>query len=137
MKRTKGFFRRFGISLLCAWLLIVAVSSATFASTTQQTVVRTGSCPILGTGSTDASAQGTVSLLQKKLQDAGENVGTFCPNHNGIDGIFGPVTHAALISYQGKHGLGADGIVGALTWEALGGCDASSWPDLSPPTGTP
>lgn len=48
-----------------------------------------------------------VRILQKKL---------------GIpeDGIFGPVTNAALLKYQSTHGLTPDGVVGPRTWESLG-----------------
>jgi len=35
------------------------------------------------------------------------------------DGIFGKLTEAAVISFQKKSGLGADGIVGVKTWHAL------------------
>ena len=40
--------------------------------------------------------------------------------YNGeIDGIFGTQTKNAVISFQKKNGLVADGIVGPLTWKAL------------------
>lgn len=35
------------------------------------------------------------------------------------DGIYGPLTGAALVGFQGDHGLPADGVVGRRTWAAL------------------
>ncbi|MGC9535337.1 protein kinase domain-containing protein [Streptomyces sp. UG1] len=35
------------------------------------------------------------------------------------DGIFGPMTHAAVVTFQKRVGLDADGIVGPRTWSAL------------------
>ena len=46
-----------------------------------------------------------------------------CLNRNGanlnVDGVFGPLTHAAVVSYQRAHGLAPDGIVGPITWASL------------------
>src|SRR6185436_257786 len=36
-----------------------------------------------------------------------------------IDGIFGKLTHAAVVEFQTAHTLEPDGKVGKLTWEAL------------------
>lgn len=36
-----------------------------------------------------------------------------------VDGIFGPVTEAAVKRFQGRQGLAVDGIVGPNTWAAL------------------
>ena len=38
-----------------------------------------------------------------------------------IDGVFGPVTKNAVEEFQAERALGVDGIVGPLTWAALGG----------------
>ena len=49
---------------------------------------------------------------------------------NQIDGIFGPVTKAAVEVFQGYSHLAVDGIVGPDTWAALGG-DAPQPPALA------
>ena len=44
-----------------------------------------------------------------------------------VDGVFGPVTEAAVLRYQKAHGLVQDGVVGNQTWRSLeqyGGCEA-------------
>lgn len=35
------------------------------------------------------------------------------------DGIFGPLTEAAVMAFQQQRGLNVDGVVGPLTWDAL------------------
>jgi peptidoglycan hydrolase-like protein with peptidoglycan-binding domain len=49
---------------------------------------------------------------------------------NQIDGIFGPVTKHAVEEFQASRHLAVDGIVGPLTWAALGG-DAPQPPTLA------
>jgi murein L,D-transpeptidase YcbB/YkuD len=53
-----------------------------------------------------------VKRLQEALNAQGENL--------TADGIFGPGTHAAVVSFQARHGLNPDGIVGPATRAALG-----------------
>ena len=49
--------------------------------------------------------------LQRRLNKLGESL--------DLDGIFGPATHAAVVAFQGAHGLSADGVVGTRTWNTL------------------
>lgn len=53
-----------------------------------------------------------VSALQKRLQELGYEPGK-------TDGIFGPTTEKAVISFQSFHHINADGIVGPETWTHL------------------
>lgn len=65
-------------------------------------------CPIMKEG-----ARGNITkLLQEKLISLGYNT-------NGIDGIFGSGTKAAVIAFQKYKGLLTDGIVGENTWRKL------------------
>lgn len=67
-----------------------------------------GDTPTLREGSTGEA----VRRLQRALTAAlGRTV--------SIDGQFGPMTRQAVIDYQNSRGLGADGVVGPLTWAAL------------------
>lgn len=53
-------------------------------------------------------AGGWVRTLQRKLGGL------------AVDGVFGPKTDAAVRKYQRSHHLAADGVVGPITWRALG-----------------
>jgi N-acetylmuramoyl-L-alanine amidase len=53
-----------------------------------------------------------IKLIQRRLNELGYNSGA-------VDGSFGPITHNAVISFQGSKGLAMDGSVGPLTWAAL------------------
>ena len=63
---------------------------------------------------TDPPMRGSVvKEIQRELQARGFNAG-------GIDGVFGPMTHAAVVSFQAARRLIADGEVGPTTARALG-----------------
>jgi peptidoglycan hydrolase-like protein with peptidoglycan-binding domain len=51
-------------------------------------------------------------------------------SYNQIDGIFGPATKTAVEQFQHEDHLTVDGIVGPVTWSALGG-DGAEPPTLS------
>lgn len=55
-----------------------------------------------------------VKECQTMLKKLGYDLGS-C----GIDGDFGTMTRLAVITFQRDHGLGTDGVVGPLTWDAL------------------
>ena len=55
-----------------------------------------------------------VRRLQRILQELGYSLGIA-----GIDGVFGSMTQAAVRRFQRDHGLEADGVVGAMTWDML------------------
>jgi hypothetical protein len=63
--------------------------------------------PVLSSGATGAA----VSALQTRLRAWGANI--------AIDGVFGPVTLAAVEAFQKAHHLVVDGVVGPATWAAL------------------
>ena len=65
--------------------------------------------PMLRTGSRGDA----VRKLQELLNAKGYTCGS-------VDGIFGSKTYAAVLAFQKANGLGADGIVGPLTWAKLG-----------------
>ena len=64
--------------------------------------------PMLRTGSRGDA----VRKLQELLNALGYDCGS-------VDGIFGSKTKAAVLAFQKANGLGADGIVGPLTWGKL------------------
>ncbi|MGW4156241.1 L,D-transpeptidase family protein [Micromonospora chersina] len=99
-----------GTALLVAGLAVPATSASAApvaATGAAATLAATGQ-PMLRQGSRGAA----VSALQARLTALRYDVG-------GIDGIFGPSTHHAVVAFQKVNGLARDGIVGPRTRAAL------------------
>jgi peptidoglycan DL-endopeptidase CwlO len=107
--------RKVGFALAASAILAPAVQSASAHETaTSSTSTTTSTTASTGTGLLrDGSRGPEVSALQSRL---------------GIsaDGVFGPATKAAVISFQQRNGLLVDGIVGPQTRGALGGGSTST-----------
>ncbi len=101
-----------GLALTAACLSI-SLSAALVAQTAKKeegyTVSQTAVAATLRQG-----AKGNeVKEVQRRLKQWGYYKGE-------VDGIFGKGTRAAVIAFQKKNGLTADGVVGKATYEALG-----------------
>jgi peptidoglycan hydrolase-like protein with peptidoglycan-binding domain len=86
---------------------------------------KAGPRPMLAQGSNGPS----VMDLQARLDRLGESL--------AVDGLFGPLTRAAVVRFQTSRGLSPDGIVGPLTWAALDTATApatTAEPDTDPDT---
>jgi hypothetical protein len=64
--------------------------------------------PVIGVGDRGSD----VVRLQTLLNELGAGL--------VVDGQFGPMTEAAVMSFQAENGLEVDGLVGRVTWAALG-----------------
>lgn len=69
-----------------------------------------------GNGSSAAMIQ---TLLNRAMRDARARGASGVPASLTVDGILGNASHAAIVWYQGRVGLLADGIVGNNTWQKL------------------
>ena len=80
-----------------------------FAVTAPVSLPKTAYAAVLKVGTSGTN----VKTLQQKLKNWGYYTGA-------VDGVFGQKTKAAVILFQRRNGLTADGIVGAKTLAALG-----------------
>src|SRR5687768_12492149 len=113
-------FRRGGVASLLAALLLclpgatpvgTAVAQAADSNQATEAPLALGS----GYGRSEGSAR--VRALQRRLHALGQQPGP-------IDGLYGPLTSAAVKRFQSSAGLAIDGIAGPQTRQALRG----EWP---------
>ena len=88
------------------------VTSSRLTSTTSATVLE----PKAYSRSYSAGRPFSYNILRMQIQ-LRTHCGNLSPNFS--DGIFGPITRAALLNFQRLHGLEADGIIGPKTAKAL------------------
>lgn len=66
--------------------------------------------PTIGVGDSGTYVKEAQSMLKK----LGYDIGSY-----GVDGVFGNSTKGAVLNFQKKNSLDADGIIGPITWSAL------------------
>ena len=82
-----------------------------------------------GSGYSSRTGAARVRVLQRSLARAG-----FAPGP--VDGLYGPLTEAAVSRYQAAHGLQVDGIAGPVTRAALNRPTVVLYPGAGYPTQT-
>ena len=103
--------RGIAIAISAALLLIAGPAAAEAKGEPQRP--RAAAQPITsGAGYEDPQGSERVRTLQRRLRRAGADPGP-------VDGLFGPLTEAAVRRFQGREGLAVDGLVGRLTTAAL------------------
>ncbi len=111
------------IRVVALVLMIVSVGVCFTVVSTSAERVETAYAAVLKQGNTGSN----VKTMQRKLKNWGYYSGN-------VDGIFGSQTKKAVIYFQKRNGLVADGIVGTKTLAALGmtlsgGANSSSYSD--------
>ena len=99
------------VALITALLLIAGPAVAQGRGEPQTTRAEAGLIA-RGAGYGEPHGSDRVRALQRRLRRAGERPGP-------IDGLFGPLTEAAVRHFQDRQGLAVDGLVGAATRGAL------------------
>jgi hypothetical protein len=101
--RTSGLFPVIGVQYRNAGSYDVSVFSAPWLDA------------VSGPRAEPALQQGMTGTAVRALQAALNTHGY----HLTADGVFGPATKAAVLSFQVQHNLAADGICGPLTWAKM------------------
>lgn len=102
---------------MLAFAVIVGVTSALVGNNTDGAAVSAEY--VAAATYRQGSSGAVVKTIQQKLKNWGYYKGA-------VDGVYGAKTKAAVISFQKKNGLTADGVVGAKTLKALGISSGSS-----------
>ncbi len=107
----KSIKKGLAVSVACLALSFVAVGAgkAMESSTAAIRVEQVAAAAVLRQG----AKGGEVKEVQRRLKSWGYYNGS-------VDGVFGAGTRAAVIAFQKKNGLKADGVVGKATYKALG-----------------
>ncbi|MCL2402090.1 MAG: peptidoglycan-binding protein [Oscillospiraceae bacterium] len=99
--------------------------------------------PFPGTLIRVGSTGENVRLIQSRLNSIGQAYPSIQP-HLAVDGVFGPLTQAAVIAFQREFVLTPDGIVGPITWgkmmeiyALLEGGTGTPQPPVTPPVPPP
>ncbi len=102
------------IGTLTLALAATAAGSAAYAVTRADRAADTAQTAAIETAVLrQGSTGGEVKEVQRRLKQWGYYTGS-------VDGVFGAATKKAVIAFQKKNGLTADGIVGKSTYAALG-----------------
>jgi peptidoglycan hydrolase-like protein with peptidoglycan-binding domain len=114
------FVRRGGVASLLVALILLGLPgvSPTGAAVAQAAEANQAKAP-LATGSGYGRSGGSVRVraLQRRLRTLGQKPGP-------VDGLYGPLTEAAVKRFQSSAGLAIDGIAGPQTLKAL----RAEWP---------
>ncbi len=97
------------MGLSCIALPARALADRSYGGEPTAWTVEAATAAVLKQGSTGSE----VKEVQRRLKEWGYYKGA-------VDGVFGAGTKAAVIAFQKKNGLTADGIVGRATYKALG-----------------
>ncbi len=104
-----------GLAVTAACLTL-SLSAAAVGKAVQKTEERTAAVTEISTAAAilrQGAKGGEVKEVQRRLKLWGYYKGS-------VDGVFGAGTRSAVIAFQKKNGLKADGVVGKATYKALG-----------------
>ena len=103
--------RRMGASLLLALVLLCLPGTSAVGGSEARAAESGSPQLVIGTGYGRTDGSGEVRTLQRRLRVLGQDPGP-------IDGLYGPLTHAAVERFQRTARVSVDGIVGQQTRKA-------------------